>query len=82
MFQSKKLQKSVFDFYYLVQVDCYYLVQVECVLKNALARNFLFQKKRVEAPIFIVFFFDNRCFIKNKLGPDNNFQKGQTWTRQ
>ena len=66
------------------------LVQVDCVLKNAnldqiitsnfFARNFIFQKKRAETPIFIVF-FGNRCFRKNKLGPDNNFQKGQTWTR-
>ena len=34
--------------------------------------QFCFSKKRAETPIFIVFFFDNWCFIKKK----------QTWTRQ
>ena len=81
-FKAKNYKKNgIFKCYYLVQVKCYYLVQVGCVLKSVnldqiitfkiLARNFFLQKKRAETPIFIVF-FDNRCFIKNKLGPDNN----------
>ena len=82
-FSKQKITKKngIFKCYYLVQVKCYYLVQVGCVLKSVnldqiitfkfLARNFFLQKKRAETPIFIVF-FDNRCFIKNKLGPDNN----------
>ena len=90
-FEAKNYKKNViFGSYYLVQVGSYYLVQVDCVLKNAnldqiitskiFARNFFFKKKRAETPMFIVF-VGNRCFRKNKLGPDNNFQKGQTWTR-
>ena len=82
-FSKQKITKKngIFKCYYLVQVKCYYLVQVGCVLKSVnldqiitfkiLARNFCLQKKRAETPIFIVF-FDNRCFIKSKLGPDNN----------
>ena len=49
-------------------------------IQNFCAQFFFSKKKRAETPIFIVF-FGNRCFGKNKLGPDNNFQKGQTWTR-
>ena len=91
-FSKQKIRKKngIFGSYYLVQVGSYYLVQVDCILKNAnldqiitskiFVHNFFFQKKRAETPIFIVF-FGNRCFRKNKLGPDNNFQKGQTWTR-
>ena len=90
-FKAKHYKKNgIFGSYYLVQVGSYYLVQVDCILKNAnldqiitskiFVHNFFFQKKRAETPIFIVF-FGNRCFRKNKLGPDNNFQKGQTWTR-
>ena len=90
-FKAKNYKKNgIFGSYYRVQVGSYYLVQVDCILKNAnldqiitskiVVHNFFFQKKRAETPIFIVF-FGNRCFRKNKLGPDNNFQKGQTWTR-
>ena len=90
-FEAKNYKKNgIFGSYYLVQVGSYYLVQVDCVLKNAnldqiitskiFARNFFSKNKRAETPIFIVL-FGNRCFRKNKLGPDNNFQKGQTWTR-
>ena len=89
--KAKNYKKNgIFGSYYLVQVGSYYLVQVDCILKNAnldqiitskfFVHYFFFQKKRAETPIFIVF-FGNRCFRKNKLGPDNNFQKGQTWTR-
>ena len=81
-FKAKNYKKTgILKCYYLVQVKCYYLVQVGCVLKSVnleqiitfkiLARNFCLQKKRVETPIFIVL-FDNQCFIKSKLGPDNN----------
>ena len=69
---------------------CYYLGQVDCILKMTnlaqiitpqnCARNFFFKKKSAETPIFIVF-FDKQCFVKNKLGPDNNTSKGQTWPR-
>ena len=67
---------------------CYYLGQVDCNLKMAnlaqiitpqiCARN-LFQKN-AETHIFIVF-CDKQCFVKSKLGPDNNTSKGQTWPR-
>ena len=87
-FKAKNYTKKI-ESYYLVQVASYYLVQVGCVLKSAnldqiitfkyLARNFVFEKKGLK-PLFLLCFFDNRCFRKNKLGPDNNFQKGQTWT--
>ena len=69
---------------------CYYLGQVDCNLKMAnlaqiitpqiCARNFVFKKKSAETPIFIVF-FGKHCFVKSKLGPDNNTSKGQTWPR-
>ena len=69
---------------------CYYLGQVDCILKmtnlaqiitpQICARNFVFQKKSAETPIFIVFFY-KQCFVKNKLGPDNNTSKGQTRPR-
>ena len=79
-FKAKNYKKNgIFGSYYLVQVGSYYLVQVDCILKNAnldqiitsnfFVHNFFFQKKRVETPIFIVF-FGNRCF-----------RKKQTWTR-
>ena len=68
----------------------YYLVQVGCVLKNAnldqiitfkfLARNFFFKKKGWN-PYFYSVFWQSVFYKKSKLGPDNNFQKGQTWTR-
>ena len=68
---------------------CYYLGQVDCNLKMAnlaqiitpqiCARNF-FSKKKCWNPYFIVL-FDKQCFVKNKLGPDNNTSKGQTWPR-
>ena len=91
-FSKQKITKNgIFGSYYLVQVGSYYLVQVDCVLKNAnldqiitskiFARNFYFKKKRAETPIFIVFLAIGVLEKKNKLGPDNNFQKGQTWTR-
>ena len=90
-FEAKNYKKNgIFGSYYLVQVGSYYLGQVDCVLKNAnldqiitskiFARNFFFQKKRAKTPIFIVFLAIG-VLEKNKLGPDNNFQKGQTWTR-
>ena len=69
---------------------CYYLGQVDCILKmtnlaqiitpQICARNFFF-KKKVLKPLFFIVFFDKQCFVKNKLGPDNNTSKGQTWPR-
>ena len=61
--------------------SCYYLGQVDCNLKMAnLAQIItpqicaLFQKMCWN-PYFIVF-FDKQCFVKSKLGPDNNTSKG------
>ena len=92
---SKQKNTKKWHFWKLLsgQVGSYYLVQVDCVLKNAnldqiitskfFARNFFFQKKRAETPIFIVF-WGNRSFGKKtnldqiitskraKLGPDSN----------
>ena len=57
---------------------CYYLGQVDCILKmtnlaqiitpQICARNFFFQKKSAETPIFIVF-FDKQCFVKKQTWP-------------
>ena len=68
---------------------CYYLGQVDCILKmtnlaqiitpQICARNF-FSNKKVLKPYFYSV-FDKQCFVKNKLGPDNNTSKGQTWPR-
>ena len=30
---------------------------------------------------YLIVFWDKQCFLKNKLGPDNNTSKGQTWPR-
>ena len=81
-FEAKNYKKNgIFESYYLVQVDCVLknanLDQI--ITSNIFARNF-FQKKRAETPIFIVFLAIG-VLEKNKLGPDSNFQKGQTWTR-
>ena len=68
---------------------CYYLGQVDCNLKMAnlaqiitpqiCARNFFVQKKVLKPLFYSV--FDKQCFVKSKLGPDNNTSKGQTWPR-
>ena len=89
-FEATNYKKNgIFGSYHLVQVGSYYLVQVDCVLKNAnldqiitskiFARNFFFQKKRAETPIFIVFLAIGVLektnldqIITSKLGPDNN----------
>ena len=50
----------------------------QIITPQILRAQFFFQKKSAETLIFTVF-FDKQCFVKNKLGPDNNTSKGQTW---
>ena len=87
---KKTKKKCILRCYYLGQVGVIIWAKVDCILKmtnlaqiitpRICARNFFLKNKSAETPIFIVF-FDKQCFVKNKLGPDNNTSKGQTWPR-
>ena len=93
-FKNRKKQKKMhFEVLLSGPSRCYYLGQVDCNLKMAnlaqvgpdnntsnLRALFFSTKKRCWNPYFIVF-FDKQCFVKSKLGPDNNTSKGQTWPR-
>ena len=81
IFKKPKIEKKIhFEVLLSGPSRCCYLGQVDCNLKMAnlaqiitpqiCVRNF-FRKPKVLKPLFYSV-FEKQCFVKSKLGPDNN----------
>ena len=79
MFKSNKLQKKTFSGVIIWSKFAFKNANLDQIMiPNFFARNFVFNKKCAEIPMFTMVLTNN---LKSKLGPDNAPSEGQTWTR-